>query len=225
MPHSYSSSNTNHHHPPRARIRGNNTRTFEPLSYKRTNVHTIVTIVRYKFRDTYSGSIKATKAGWFCWLQVHQWRSESPCMSSASAPCPKCWWYSLHSQTHTELTTNSAVRFISFYCYLYTYFPAPFPLYHPSSSVYRRAFISPPPQANSPFFSSTTRSIRRPIAKGSIDRSIVSRSSAPLIPLCRLFPIVCFAIIQSARVQRTFNPGIRQISGIREIRTRSRTSW
>lgn len=21
---------------------------------------------------------------------VHQWRSESPCMSSASAPCPKC---------------------------------------------------------------------------------------------------------------------------------------
>lgn len=151
MPHSYSSSNTNHHHPPRARIRGNNTRTFEPLSYKRTNVHTIVTIVRYKFRDTYSGSIKATKAGWFCWLQVHQWRSESPCMSSASAPCPKCWWYSLHSQTHTELTTNSAVRFISFYC-LYTYFPAPFPLYHPSSSVYRRAFIFPPPKPTPPFF-------------------------------------------------------------------------
>ena len=103
-------------------------------------------------------------------------------------------------------------------------FPCPLsPLSPFFERVPSRVYL-PTPQANSPFFSSTTRSIRRPIAKGSIDRSIVSRSSAPLIPLCRLFPIVCFAIIQSARVQRTFNPEIRQISGIREIRTRRRTS-
>lgn len=53
------------------------------------------------------------KGAWhFCWLQVRPWRSASPCMSSASAPCPKWWWYScliLFNSTFSSLSRSRVI--------------------------------------------------------------------------------------------------------------------
>lgn len=118
-------------------------------------------------------------------------------------------------RTHNELSRP----FHLFYRYLLSH-PPPLP---PLSSLVRvpsRVYSLPRPPPH--FFSSTYVALNRRSIDRSIDRprnEIRSFSSAPLIPLCRLFPILFVSRLSNPRNQRSTNIRIRWT---REIRAKGR---